>query len=75
MFHSTPVLLAEPLKKKKRMDPAIIKARMERKQRKLSKQIRKLKKNAKQLKPIEELEVPWALVNEKKYEHRIWMIC
>lgn len=66
MFHSTPVLLGEPLKKKKRMDPAIIRARLDRKQRKLAKAIRKLKKNAKMLKPIEELEVPWELTNEKK---------
>ncbi|XP_074034373.1 mitochondrial ribosomal protein L40 [Leptinotarsa decemlineata] len=57
-FRATPVLLAEPLKKKKRLDPAIIRAREERKKKKIEKQIRRLEKHARQLKPIEECEVP-----------------
>lgn len=65
-FHYTPVLFAEPLKKKKKMDPAVIKAREDRRRKKLEKQIRRLEKNARQLKPIEELEVPLTLIDEKE---------
>lgn len=60
----TPILCAEPLKKKKKIDPAVIKQREERKKRKLEKQIRRLEKNARQLKPIEELETPLSLLDE-----------
>lgn len=58
---------AEPLKKKKKMDPAIIKAREERRRKKLEKQIRRLQKNARQLKPIDELEVPLNLLDQIGY--------
>lgn len=57
---------AEPLKKKKRIDPAIIKQREERKKKRLEKQIRRLEKHARQLKPIEELEVPLEFLDGKK---------
>ncbi|KAL1227025.1 Large ribosomal subunit protein [Trichinella pseudospiralis] len=56
-FHSSPVLNAEPLKKKKRIDPAIIRGRLERKKKKIEKSIRLLLKQSKKLKPIEELTV------------------
>ena len=62
----TPVLFAEPLKKKKKMDPAVLKAREDRKRKKLEKQIRKLEKNSRQLKPIEDLETPLTLIDEQK---------
>ncbi|CAH1284945.1 unnamed protein product [Diabrotica balteata] len=62
-FKFTPVLLAEPLKKKKRLDPAVVKAREERKKRKLEKQIRRLEKNARKLKPIEECEPPFEVLD------------
>lgn len=55
---------AEPLKKKRRLDPSIVKAREDRKKRKIEKQIRRLERNAKQLKPIEECEVPMKLRDE-----------
>lgn len=58
----TPIVCAEPLKKKKRMDPAILKARLDRRKRKIEKQIRRLQKNMRQLKPIEELEKPVTLM-------------
>ncbi|XP_054092108.1 39S ribosomal protein L40, mitochondrial [Zeugodacus cucurbitae] len=61
----TPILCAEPLKKKKKLDPQIIKQREDRRKKKLEKQIRRLEKNARQLKPIEELEVPLTLLDEK----------
>ncbi|GAB0088271.1 mitochondrial ribosomal protein L40 [Sergentomyia squamirostris] len=69
-FNSTPVLMAEPLKKKKKMDPQIIKQREERRKKKIEKQIRRLEKNARQLKPIDELEVPFTLIDEKKERQR-----
>ncbi|KRX44416.1 WD repeat domain phosphoinositide-interacting protein 3, partial [Trichinella sp. T8] len=56
-FHSSPMLNAEPLKKKKRIDPAIIRGRLERKKKKIEKSIRLLLKQSKKLKPIEELTV------------------
>lgn len=66
-IQATAVLCAEPLKKKKKLDPAVIKARDDRKKKKLEKQIRRLEKNARQLKPIDELEVPLHLIDERKY--------
>lgn len=57
---------AEPLKKKKRMDPAVVKAKEDRRKKKLEKQIRRLEKNARQLKPLDELEVPLILIDERK---------
>uniref|UniRef100_A0A182T3M0 Large ribosomal subunit protein mL40 n=1 Tax=Anopheles maculatus TaxID=74869 RepID=A0A182T3M0_9DIPT len=67
LFRSTPVLCAEPLKKKKKLDPQVVKQREERKRKRLEKQIRRLEKNARQLKPIEELEVPMELIDEQAY--------
>lgn len=61
----TPIVFGEPLKKKKRLDPQIIKARLDRKKKKIEKQIRRLQKNSRQFKPIEELERPKALLKEE----------
>ncbi|XP_011863660.1 PREDICTED: 39S ribosomal protein L40, mitochondrial [Vollenhovia emeryi] len=69
-FRVTGALLGEPLKKKKRLDPAIIRAREERKKKKIEKQIRRLQKQVKQLKPISELEVPSKLIDEKEQRLR-----
>ncbi|GLV40523.1 mitochondrial ribosomal protein L40 [Carabus blaptoides fortunei] len=65
-FKVSSCLLAEPLKKKKRIDPQVIKAREDRKRKKLEKMIRRLERNARQLKPLDELEVPLNLVDEKQ---------
>lgn len=46
------------------MDPALIRAREERKRRKLEKSIRRLEKHAKQLKPIHEVEVTTKMLDE-----------
>ena len=54
------------MKKKKKLDPAIIKAREEKRRKKLEKQIRKMEKQSKQLKPISELEVPSKLIEERE---------
>ncbi|KAL6423105.1 hypothetical protein ACFW04_010536 [Cataglyphis niger] len=64
-FRISNALMAEPLKKKKRLDPAIIRAREERRKKKIEKQIRRLEKVAKQLKPIAEIEVPFKLIDER----------
>lgn len=44
LFRSSIPLFAEPLKRKKRLDPQILKAREDRKRRKIEKAIRKLEK-------------------------------
>jgi large subunit ribosomal protein L40 len=59
---TTSVLMADPPKKKKKVDVLIVKMRVERKIRKLEKGIRKLKKTPKQLKPIEEYALPPAII-------------
>ncbi|KAH8414118.1 hypothetical protein KR222_007569, partial [Zaprionus bogoriensis] len=70
LLHTTSVLCAEPLKKKKKIDPQVIKQREDRKKKKIEKQIRRLEKNARQLKPVEELEVPLELVDNKAQRQR-----
>ncbi|XP_015587641.1 39S ribosomal protein L40, mitochondrial [Cephus cinctus] len=69
-FRITDSLLAEPLKKKKKLDPAIVKQREERKKRKLEKLIKRLEKHAKQLKPVDEMEIPLKLIDERKIRLR-----
>ncbi|XP_058445374.1 large ribosomal subunit protein mL40 [Malaya genurostris] len=66
----TPVLFAEPLKKKKKIDPAVLKQREERRRKRLEKQIRRLEKNSRQLKPIEELETPIELLDQRQQRTR-----
>lgn len=66
LLHTTSILNAEPLKKKRKLDPQIVKQREDRRRKKLEKQIRRLEKNARQLKPIEELEVPLDLIDQKE---------
>uniref|UniRef100_A0A1B6JCZ3 Large ribosomal subunit protein mL40 n=1 Tax=Homalodisca liturata TaxID=320908 RepID=A0A1B6JCZ3_9HEMI len=69
-FQVTQFLCGEPLKKKKRLDPAIIRAREEKKKKKLEKQIRRLEKNARQSKPIDECEVPTVLIEPEEEKIR-----
>ncbi|XP_055615711.1 39S ribosomal protein L40, mitochondrial [Toxorhynchites rutilus septentrionalis] len=69
-FHYTPVLCAEPLKKKKKIDPQVLKQREERKKKRLEKQIRRLEKNARQLKPVEDLDIPIELIDEREQRKR-----
>lgn len=47
------------------MDPAIIKAREERRKKRIEKSIKKLERNMKQLKPLEEIDLPINLQKEK----------
>ncbi|XP_076283924.1 mitochondrial ribosomal protein L40 [Lasioglossum baleicum] len=69
-FQVTNILLGMPVKKKRRLDPAIMRAREDRKKRKLEKQIRRLEKNAKQMKPIIEVEVAADLIEQKEERFR-----
>ncbi|XP_059053328.1 large ribosomal subunit protein mL40 [Achroia grisella] len=69
-FKISDQLWAEPMKKKKKIDPAIVKAREERRRKKLEKQIRRLEKNAQQLKPIDEMEVPLHLLDNMEKRKR-----
>ncbi|XP_017879606.1 39S ribosomal protein L40, mitochondrial [Ceratina calcarata] len=55
-FRATEILMGEPLKKKKKMDPAVIRAREERKKRKMEKRIRYLEKRSHYMKPIDEID-------------------
>ncbi len=65
---TTSYLFAEPLRKKKRIDPQVLKRRTERKLRKLEKEIRRLESTKKQLKPIIEAN------NELKRMTKLWSI-
>lgn len=69
LLHVTQVVSAEPMKKRKRIDPKVVQARLDRRKRKIEKQIRRLQKNARQLKPIDEIEIPKAIWNreDRKY--------
>ncbi|KAG0710380.1 39S ribosomal protein L40, mitochondrial [Chionoecetes opilio] len=69
-FKLTQSLGAEPLKKKKKMDPMIVRAKEEKKKKKIEKMIKRLEKNAGQLKPIDELEVPHAVVQQMDIRKR-----
>lgn len=69
-IHTSAQLNAEPLKKKKRLDPAILRMREERRKRRIEKGIRLLKKHAKKYKPIEEMEVSPKLQKEIGMRHR-----
>jgi len=53
LFRSSVPMFAEPLKKKKRLDPQILKAREERKRKKIEKSIRKLEKVSKCLSKVQ----------------------
>ncbi|KAI3381074.1 hypothetical protein SNEBB_001420 [Seison nebaliae] len=55
-IHTTAILNGEPLKKKKRVDPAIVRQREERKRVRIERSIRRLEKFGRKLKPVEELE-------------------
>ncbi|KAL5020074.1 hypothetical protein ScPMuIL_002966 [Solemya velum] len=55
MFQVTEVLWAEPMKKRKKVDPAQVHAREMRKKKRLERMIKRLEKFARKLKPIEEI--------------------
>lgn len=61
---TTSELFGSPLRKKKRIDPLLLKKRTERKINRIQREIRKLEKSTKQLKPIVELELPPQIMRE-----------
>src|ERR1700712_2866479 len=67
---TTSYLLAEPLKKKKRIDPQLLRRREERKIRKLEKEIRRLELTPKQLKPIIEMQLTPQIIKELPQRQR-----
>ncbi|KAL7643483.1 UNVERIFIED_CONTAM: hypothetical protein RMT77_005465 [Armadillidium vulgare] len=70
-FKITPQLWREPLKKKKRADPAVEKQKLDRRRKNLEKEIRVLKKSADQFKPIDELEVSSVIKNSLELRKRL----
>ena len=67
---TTSCLSAEPLKKKKRIDPQLLKRREDRKIRKLEKEIRRLELTPKQLKPIIEMQLTPQIIKELPQRQR-----
>ena len=61
---------AEPPKPKKKMDPAIEKAREERRRRKIEKEIKKIERFGRNLKPIEEIKQEKSIINELQERKR-----
>ncbi|XP_054167165.1 39S ribosomal protein L40, mitochondrial-like [Oppia nitens] len=73
--HTRPIftsacLMAEPMRKKKRIDPQLLKRREERKLRKLEKEIKRLEATPKQLKPIIELQLTPQVIKELEQRKR-----
>ncbi|GFW91465.1 39S ribosomal protein L40, mitochondrial [Trichonephila clavipes] len=65
-FQNTPALCAEPLRRKKRMDPQVLRERAEKKIRRLQRDIRRLEKVSRQFKPISELDIPRKAVRDSE---------
>lgn len=65
-FSTTRVLLAEPPRKKRRMDPAMFKIRVEKKMKKLEREITKLEKEPRQLIPILEYQLTNSEIKDLK---------
>lgn len=60
----TETLNAEPPKAKKKLDPALVKAKEDRRKRKIEKEIKKLERFGRQFKPIEELRADRSVLKE-----------
>jgi len=64
-IYASPFLYAEPMKKKRRIDPMVEKKREEKRKRKLEKAIRQREKTQQPLKPLDECEVLPQMLREK----------
>jgi len=62
--HAAFTVRAEPLKKKKRLDPALVRLQTERRKKRLEKQIKRAAKFGRKLKPVDELEL-WRVVKDE----------
>ncbi|VDL59136.1 unnamed protein product [Hymenolepis diminuta] len=69
-LHVSSILCAEPLKKKKRVDPQQEANRIRRKAKRIEREIKRLAKQGKKLKPVEEIEGDRQLMKEEKYRRR-----
>ncbi|XP_041355103.1 39S ribosomal protein L40, mitochondrial-like [Gigantopelta aegis] len=56
LFRATAPLGAEPMKKKRRLDPTLALHREQKKRKRIEKQIKRLEKQGRQLKPVMEIE-------------------
>ncbi|KAH9489962.1 39S ribosomal protein L40, mitochondrial [Bulinus truncatus] len=69
LFRTSQLLWAEPMKKKKRIDPSVIAAREAKKIRRIEKEIKRLTRFGRILKPVEEIEMDnkkFRLAKERK---------
>ncbi|XP_042905184.1 large ribosomal subunit protein mL40 isoform X2 [Parasteatoda tepidariorum] len=57
---------AEPLRKKKRIDPQVLRERAEKKVKRIQRDIRRLEKVARKFKPISELEIPKKAIRDSE---------
>ena len=67
---TTSYLLAEPLRKKKRIDPELLKRKEEKKIKKLEREIKKLELTPKQFKPIIEMQLTPQITRELAQRQR-----
>jgi len=70
-FHLDPTLFAMPLKKKRKIDPALVKKREDRIRDKITRALGRLGRYAEKLKPIDEYEIPRPLVKEREARIRV----
>ena len=66
----SPVLSAMPTKKKRKIDPAAMKLREEKRKRRIMKVLKKMEKKDRIPKPISELEPPLTLIKQKAQRTR-----
>ena len=69
-IHPTQCLYKEPLKKKRKQDPAQLRAKEERKKRKIEKEIKRLQRFTQTLKPIEEMQLPLQVQDQRELRER-----
>ncbi|KAK7499884.1 hypothetical protein BaRGS_00008975 [Batillaria attramentaria] len=70
LFHASEQLWGSPLKKKKKVDPAVLLARETKRKRKIERQMRRLEKLGRRLKPVDEIEGDPKLRNELQLRRR-----
>jgi len=70
-FYLDPICYASPLKKKRKIDPAVLKRREERVRGKIQRALGRLGKFAEKLKPIDEYEVPRTLIKQRETRLRV----
>ena len=69
-FRTAPVIMSMPSKKKNKIDPAVIKAREEKRKKRLVKALKKLNRKERMPKPVSEMDVPQVLLKERGMRQR-----